>query len=168
VVGESADPAIGPFAGMATALHVSPPMAGGSSAAAVRYCVIDDRRKIPFWVGADEITESRKPNGTRHQVPEDLPLGDLASAAATGRFARPGARPRRGTRGLRRTGAEQPVGERIGWLRSLGMAPESIADLLNDQRVPPPDDDSEWTTESVVEVANDPHGDRPSSGARRG
>ena len=168
VVGESADPAIGPFAGMATALHVSPPMSGAGGAA-VRYCVIDDRRKVPFWVGANEIKESRKPNGTQHHIPEDLPYGDISPAAPTGRFVRAaGGRPRRrGTRGLRRP-SQEPIGERIGWLRSLGMPPDSIAELLNDQRVAPPEGDSAWSADSVGDAANDPHGARPSTGARRG
>ena len=169
VVGESADPAIGPFAGMATALHVSPPMSGGGGAVAVRYCVIDDRRKVPFWVGANEIKESRKPNGTQHHLPEDLPYDDISSAAPGGRFARTsGGRPRRrGTRGLRRPGQE-PIGERIGWLRSLGMSPDSIAELLNDQRVTPPEGDRAWSADAVSDAANDPHGVRPPTGARRG
>jgi len=169
VVGRSADPAIGEFAGMATALHVSPPMSGSSSAAAVRYCVIDDRRKIPFWVAADEITESRKPNGTEHHVPEDLPYRDLAEARpAAARFSRPGARPRRrGTIGRRVPGSDQPVAGRISWLRSLGMPPESIADLVNDQRVPPPPSVAAWTAEAVVEAADHRQERSPAGGRRR-
>jgi peptidoglycan hydrolase-like protein with peptidoglycan-binding domain len=169
VVGQSADPAIGPFSGMATALHVSPPMTGGGGAAAVRYCVIDDRRKVPFWVGANEITESRKPNGMQHDIAEELPYADISTAAAAGRLPRApsGRQRRRGTRGLRRP-RQEPIGERIGWLRSLGMSPDSIADLLNDQRVAPPEGASAWSADSVGDAANDPHGARPSTGVRRG
>jgi hypothetical protein len=144
-------------------------MSGSSSAAAVRYCVIDDRRKIPFWVAADEITESRKPNGTEHHVPEDLPYRDLAEARpAAARFSRPGARPRRrGTIGRRVPGSDQPVAGRIGWLRSLGMPPESIADLLNDQRVPPPPGVAAWTAEAVAAAADHRVERSPAGGPRR-
>ena len=58
VAGVSADPTVGPFAGSAAALHVSPP-SGPDGEPAIRYCVIDEQRGTPVWVSPQDIRESR-------------------------------------------------------------------------------------------------------------
>ena len=93
VAGVSSDPTVGPFAGSAAALHVSPP-SGADDEPAIRYCVIDEQRGTPVWVSPQDIRESRDLNERQRRHAASA-LADHPAAARGGRFARPGARSRR-------------------------------------------------------------------------
>jgi peptidoglycan hydrolase-like protein with peptidoglycan-binding domain len=155
VTGRSSDPAIGPFAGTAAALHVSPPTHGPDDAPTIRYCVIDDARRAPLWVSSEDITETRTLSDQPQRRFADPLAGHAAGGVRTGRFGRPGARTRRSGAGSRRLTDEREVADRIAWLRRHGMPPEAIADLLNDERVAPPRGFAAWSPESVTAVGDE-------------
>jgi putative peptidoglycan binding protein len=154
VAGVSTDPAIGPFAGTAAALHVSPPPSGSDAAPVIRYCVLDDERGTPVWVSPQDVRESRGLDARQRRRFADG-LADHPAPAPGGRFARPGTRPRRGGALPRRgrPAAESRLERRVTWFRSLGMPPQAIADLLADEEIPPPHGHHEWTPEAVAQIA---------------
>jgi hypothetical protein len=59
VSGECGDPAVGRFAGLAAALHVSSHARGAGALPVIRYCVIDEARQAPVWVEHTEVHETR-------------------------------------------------------------------------------------------------------------
>jgi peptidoglycan hydrolase-like protein with peptidoglycan-binding domain len=155
VTGRSSDPTIGPFAGTAAALHVSPPTNGPDDAPTIRYCVIDDARKTPLWVSSEDITETRTLADQPQRRATDPLAPHPAAGVGTGRFGRPGARTRRSGTTRRRLGDEREVADRITWLRRHGMPPEAIADLLNDERAAPPPGFAAWSSASVMAVGEE-------------
>ena len=119
VAGVSADPTVGPFAGSAAALHVSPP-SGSDDEPAIRYCVIDEQRGTPVWVSPQDIRESRDLDERQRRQAASALAGHPA-AARGGRFARPASRSRRAaaltrrrTRGRRTCSAASPGFARWG------------------------------------------------------
>jgi putative peptidoglycan binding protein len=156
VAGVSPDPTVGPFAGSAAALHVSPP-SGPDDEPAIRYCVIDEQRGTPVWVSPQDIRESRDLDDRQRRQAASALAGHPA-AARGGRFARPGSRSRRAATLTRRhsTGASH-LERRVTWFRSLGMGPQAIADLLADEQIPPPPGHHTWTPDAVAQVGQDEH-----------
>ena len=154
VAGVSSDPAVGHFAGTAAALHVSPPPSGSADAPGIRYCVLDDERGTPVWVSPQDIQESRRLDERQHRR-ATAALAGRPAPVPKGRFARPGARPRRGGAVSRpgRAGASH-LERRVTWFRSLGMPPEAIADLLADEQIPPPPGHGEWTPDAVAQIVD--------------
>lgn len=151
VTGVSTDPAVGPFAGTAAALHVSPPPIGSQDAPLIRYCVLDDEDGTPVWVSPQDIQESRSLDEHQRRRAADA-LMDHPAAPAAGRFARPGTRPRRGSARRRPAAGASHLQRRVTWFRSLGMPPEAIADLLADEQIPPPTGHDAWTPQAVADV----------------
>ncbi len=151
VAGVSPDPTVGPFAGSAAALHVSPP-SGPDGEPAIRYCVIDEQRGTPVWVSPQDIRESRDLDERQRRQAASALAGHPA-AARGGRFARPGTRSRRaGGLARRKPAPASHLQRRITWFRSLGMPPEAIADLLTDEQIPPPPGHDTWTAAAVSQV----------------
>lgn len=151
VAGVSPDPTVGPFAGSAAALHVSPP-SGPEGEPAIRYCVIDEQRGTPVWVSPQDIRESRDLDERQRRQAANALAGHPA-AARGGRFARPGTRARRANpRTRRRSAGASQLQRRVTWFRSLGMPPEAIADLLTDEQIPPPPGHDSWTAAAVSQV----------------
>ena len=162
VAGVSADPTVGPFAGSAAALHVSPP-SGSDDEPAIRYCVIDEQRGTPVWVSPQDIRESRDLDERQRRQAASALAGHPA-AARGGRFARPASRSRRAaalTR--RRTQGASHLQRRVTWFRSLGMPPEAIADLLSDEQIPPPPGHDTWTAAAVHQVDGQPDHQPPTA-----
>jgi peptidoglycan hydrolase-like protein with peptidoglycan-binding domain len=151
VAGVSPDPTVGPFAGSAAALHVSPP-SGADDEPAIRYCVIDEARGTPVWVSPQDIRESRDLDERQRRQAASALAGHPA-AARGGRFARPGTRSRRaGGLARRRPAPASHLQRRVTWFRSLGMPPEAIADLLAEEQIPPPPGHDTWTAAAVWQV----------------
>jgi Putative peptidoglycan binding domain len=151
VAGVSPDPTVGPFAGSAAALHVSPP-SGPDGEPAIRYCVIDEQRGTPVWVSPQDIRESRDLDERQRRQAASALAGHPA-AARGGRFARPGTRSRRaGGLARRKPAPASHLQRRVTWFRSLGMPPEAIADLLADEQIPPPPGHDTWTAAAVSHV----------------
>ena len=151
VAGVSSDPTVGPFAGSAAALHVSPPT-NTDGEPAIRYCVIDEQRGTPVWVSPQDIRESRDLDERQRRQAAHA-LADHPIAARGGRFTRPTTRSRRATAlTRRRTTTATHLQRRVTWFRSLGMPPQAIADLLTDEHIPPPPGHPTWTAEAVSQV----------------
>jgi putative peptidoglycan binding protein len=157
VAGVSSDPAVGPFAGSAAALHVSPPGGGSDAEPSIRYCVIDEQRGTPVWVSPQDIRESRDLDERQRRRAADA-LIEHPVAARGGRFTRPGARARRGgALARRRPAPASHLERRVTWFRSLGMPPQAIADLLADEQIPPPAGHDAWTPAAVAEIGGGEH-----------
>jgi peptidoglycan hydrolase-like protein with peptidoglycan-binding domain len=157
VAGVSSDPMVGPFAGSAAALHVSPPAGGPDSEPSIRYCVIDEQRGTPVWVSPQDIRESRDLDERQRRQAASA-LAEHPAAARGGRFARPGARGRRaGMRARRMPVGASHLERRVTWFRSLGMPPQAIADLLADEQIPPPAGHTGWTADAVAQVGGGEH-----------
>ena len=124
VAGLSPDPAIGRFAGTATATHVSPPAAGADASPVTRYRVLDDVTRSSVWVAAEEIQERRI--AARHDVTHSRP----------------------------RRGAVPEVAGRIARLHRRGLSADAIAGLLNAESVPPPPGEVDWRPALVAEYAS--------------
>ena len=161
VAGVSPDPTVGPFAGSAAALHVSPPTTTDGEPA-IRYCVIDEQRGTPVWVSPQDIRESRDLDERQRRQAAHA-LADHPIAARGGRFTRPTTRSRRATAlTRRRTTTATHLQRRVTWFRSLGMPPQAIADLLTDEHIPPPPGHPTWTAEAVSQVdGQHPHQHQP-------
>jgi hypothetical protein len=84
VSGECGDPAVGRFAGLAAALHVSSSTSGAGAVPVIRYCVIDEARQAPVWVEHTDVHETRwLPDRARARAP-DLVLATAAANALEG------------------------------------------------------------------------------------
>ncbi len=162
VAGVSPDPTVGPFAGSAAALHVSPP-SGPDGEPAIRYCVIDEQRGTPVWVSPQDIRESRDLDERQRRQATGALAGHPA-AARGGRFARAGTRSRRaGGLARRKPAPASHLQRRVTWFRSLGMPPEAIADLLADEQIPPPPGHDTWTAAAVHQIDGQPDHQPPTA-----
>jgi hypothetical protein len=124
VAGLSPDPAIGRFAGTATATHVSPPAARADAPPVTRYRVLDDVTRRSVWVAAEEIQERRI--AARRDVMHSR----------------------------RRRGAVPEAAGRIARLHRRGLSADAIAELLNAESVPPPPGEAAWRPAVVAEYAS--------------
>jgi hypothetical protein len=81
VSGECGDPAVGRFAGLAAALHVSSCARGAGALPVIRYCVIDEARQAPVWVEHTDVHETRWLPGREMPRGPDVLLPDERQAA---------------------------------------------------------------------------------------
>ena len=124
IAGLSPDPAIGRFAGTATAIHVSPPAQGADAPPVTRYRLVDEVTRSSVWVAAEEVRERRV--AARHDV----------------------------RRSRRRRGAASEAAGRIARLHRRGLSAEAIAGLLNAESVPPPPGEAAWRPAVVADYAS--------------
>ena len=124
IAGMSPDPAVGRFAGTATAIHVSPPAQGADAPPVTRYRLVDEVTRSSVWVAAEEVRERRV--AARHDV----------------------------RRSRRRRGAASEAAGRIARLHRRGLSAEAIAGLLNAESVPPPPGEAAWRPAVVADYAS--------------